>query len=150
MYQPCSYIAICYCILIGSLVDFDSNPMNITFAAGEVSKSVYVPVMCDKIVEEFERFDIILALTSNNPQVRIGRDRSVGVIRDSTGNDRTVVSILNRWYDVIKTVVVNFNQSSYEVMEGRNIVVIIIELNRPSSTLFQVIINSMDITTYGK
>ena len=64
--------------------------MNITFAAGEVSKSVYVPVMCDKIVEEFERFDIILALTSNNPQVRIGRDRSQGAIRDSTGTDRTV------------------------------------------------------------
>ena len=49
--------------------------------------------MCDKIVERTERFDIILALASNNPQVRTGRDRSVGIIRDGTGNDGTVVSI---------------------------------------------------------
>ena len=45
-------------------------------------------------VERNERFDIILTiLTSNNRQLRTGRDRSVGVIRDSTGTDRTVVSI---------------------------------------------------------
>ena len=49
--------------------------------------------MCDKIVEETERFDISLTLTSNNPQVRTGRKKSVGIIRDSTGNDETVVSI---------------------------------------------------------
>ena len=48
-------------------------------------------------VERNENFDIILtALTSNNPQVRTGRDRSVGIIRDSTGNDGTVVSICRR------------------------------------------------------
>ena len=47
--------------------------------------------MCDKIVEETEKFGIILALTSNNLQVRTGRDRSIGIIRDSTG--RIVVSI---------------------------------------------------------
>ena len=75
-----------YCTLIGSGVDFDSNPINITFAAEEVSKSVNVSVMCDKIVERTERFDISLTLTSYNPQVRIGRDRSVGIINDSTGN----------------------------------------------------------------
>ena len=45
------------------------------------------------MVEETERFDISLTLTSNNPQVRTGRDTSVGIIRDSTGNDGTVVSI---------------------------------------------------------
>ena len=55
------------------------------FAAGEVSKTVNVPVMCDKIVENKERFNISLTLTSNNPQVKIGRDRSVGIINDSTG-----------------------------------------------------------------
>ena len=49
--------------------------------------------MCDKIVERTEKFNIRLTLTSNNPQVRTGRDRSVGIIRDSTGNDGTVVSI---------------------------------------------------------
>ena len=49
--------------------------------------------MCDKIVEETERFNISLTLSSNNPQVRTGRDRAVGIIRDSTGNDETIVSI---------------------------------------------------------
>ena len=44
------------------------------------------------------------------------------------------------------SVVVNFNQSSYEVTEGRKLVAITIELSRPSSKLFQVIISSMNIT----
>ena len=74
-----------YCTLIGSDADFDSNPINITFATGEVSKSVNIPVMCDKIVERTERFEIILTLTSNNPQVKTGGDRSQGRIIDSTG-----------------------------------------------------------------
>ena len=43
--------------------------------------------MCDKIVEGTERFNISLILTSNNPQVRSGRDKAVGIITDSTGND---------------------------------------------------------------
>ena len=83
-----------YCTLIGSGVDFDSNPINITFATGEVSKSVNISVMCDKIVERTERFDISLTLTSNNPQVRTGsRDRSAVRITDNTGNDGSVVNI---------------------------------------------------------
>ena len=90
-----------YCTLIGSGVDFDSSPINITFAAGEVSKSVNVPVMCDKIVEITERFDIILALSSNNHWLRVGRDRSVGLIRDSTGNDETVVNTEDAYSDVM-------------------------------------------------
>ena len=40
---------------------------------------------CDKIVEGMERFDVSLILTSNNPQVRTGRDRSQVRITDSTG-----------------------------------------------------------------
>ena len=49
---------------------------------------------CDKIVEGTERFDIILALASDNHQFRVSRDRSQGSIRDNTGIDRTVVSII--------------------------------------------------------
>ena len=41
--------------------------------------------MCDKIVERTERFDISLTLTSNNPQVRTGRNTSQRRISDSTG-----------------------------------------------------------------
>ena len=41
--------------------------------------------MCDKIVERIEKFDIRLTLKTNNPQVKIGRDRSTVKITDSTG-----------------------------------------------------------------
>ena len=40
---------------------------------------------CDKIVEGTEKFDISLMLPGNNSQVRTGRDRSQGRIKDSTG-----------------------------------------------------------------
>ena len=41
-----------------------------------------------------ERFDVSLSLTSNNPQVIIGKKHTSQVrITDSTGKDETVVSI---------------------------------------------------------
>ena len=42
-------------------------------------------MICDKIVERTEKFNISLILPSNNSQVRAGRDRIEGKIRDSTG-----------------------------------------------------------------
>ena len=74
-----------YCILIGSGVDFDSDPINVTIGSREVIKSLYIPVTCDKTVEGRERFDISLTLTSDIPQVRTGRDTSTVRIRESTG-----------------------------------------------------------------
>ena len=71
--------------MIGSGVDFDSNPITTTFGAGEVSKRVNISVSCDEEVEGDERFDIILSMLSNNPQVTTGRSRSTGRITDSTG-----------------------------------------------------------------
>ena len=50
---------------------------------------------CDRIQETDEVFNISLTLTSTNPQVRTGRNRAIGIIRDSTGNDKTVVLIGN-------------------------------------------------------
>ena len=47
------------------------------------------------------------------------------------------------------TVVVNFKQLSYAVIEGANIA-IEIELNQPSSKPFQMNISSVDITANGK
>ena len=70
---------------IGSGIDFDSNPINVTFGAREVSTTFSIPVICDKIVERTEKFNISLILPSNNSQVRAGRDRIEGKIRDSTG-----------------------------------------------------------------
>ena len=83
-------ISICY-MELGN--DLDTEPIALTFAPNEVNKTANVPLKCDRRLEDEERFNISLTLTSNNPQVRTGRDRSVGIIRDSTGNDGTVVSI---------------------------------------------------------
>ena len=73
--------------------DLDTKPIALTFVPNEVNKAANISVKCDKRSENEERFNIRLTLTSDNPQVRTGRDRSVGIIRDSTGNDGTVVSI---------------------------------------------------------
>ena len=105
---------------------------------------------CDKIVEGMERFDISLTLTSSNPQMRIGRDRSQVRIIDSTGKWYNS-SEYRRWCDRINyTVVVNFKQSSYEVMEDRGEVTVMIDMNQPSSKSFEVVISSMDVTANGK
>jgi len=71
--------------VIGSGVDFDSNPITIIFGVGEVSKRVNISVSCDEEVEGEERFDISLSLPNNNPQVTLGRQRSIVRITDSTG-----------------------------------------------------------------
>ena len=73
--------------MIGSGVDFDSNPITIIFGVGEVRKTVNIPVSCDEEVEGEESFDIKLSLPSNNPQVTLRKNRqtSIGRITDSAG-----------------------------------------------------------------
>jgi len=71
--------------VIGLGVDFNSNPITITFGVGEVSKRVNISVSCDEEVEGEERFDIRLSLVSTNPQVMTGKSKSTGRITDSTG-----------------------------------------------------------------
>ena len=71
--------------MIGLGVDFNSNPITITFGVGEVSKRVNISVSCDEEVEGEERFDIRLSLVSTNPQVMTGKSKSTGRITDSTG-----------------------------------------------------------------
>ena len=44
----------------------------------------------------------------------------------------------------------NFKQSSYEVMEDRGEVTVMIDMNQPSSKPFEVMISSMDVTANGK
>ena len=61
--------------------DLDTEPIALTFAPKEINKTANISVNCDKRLENEERFNIRLTLTSNNPQVRTGRDRSVGIIR---------------------------------------------------------------------
>ena len=80
MYQ----LVITTCTLIGLGMDFNSNPINVTFIPGEVIKSVNISVMCDKIVEGTESFYTSLTLTSISHQVRTGRDRAAVKIEDTT------------------------------------------------------------------
>ena len=55
-----------------------------------------------------------------------------------------------RCYEIINYMtVVNFKESSYEVMEGRDEVVIMIELSQSSPKQFEVMISLMDDTAKG-
>ena len=75
--------------MIGSGVDFDSNPINVIFGVGEVRQTVNISVSCDEEVENLERFDVNLTLASNNPQVSLNlkRNKQKKAVRitDSTG-----------------------------------------------------------------
>ena len=126
-----------------------TDPILLTFAPKEVNIIVTVPVKCDKRAEEDEMFDISLTLTSSNPQVRTGRNSAIGIIRDTTGNGG--YSEHRRWYDRINyTVVVNFKQSSYEVMEDRGEVTVMITLSQPSFKQFKMMIGLGDVTAECK
>ena len=76
--------------MIGSGVDFDSNPITIIFGVGEVSERVNILVSCDEEVEGEETFDITLFWTNNSPQLRSGKHTSVGKIYDY--NTGTIMS----------------------------------------------------------
>ena len=56
-----------------------------------------------------------------------------------------------RCYEIMNyIIVVNFKESSYEVMEGRDKVILMIELSQSSSKPFEVMISLMDDTTKSK
>ena len=73
--------------MIGSGVDFDSNPITIIFGVREVSKRVNISVSCDEEVEGEEKFDISLSPPRNNSQVSLMKNKQKKVVRitDSTG-----------------------------------------------------------------
>ena len=71
--------------IIGSGVDFDSDPFNIIINAGATEGRANISVTCDDEVEGSEIFDMRLTLTSGSNGVTLGRDTSVGEIMDSTG-----------------------------------------------------------------
>ena len=69
----------------GSGADFYSDSFNITINAGATEGRGNVSVNFDSVVEELETFDMVLTLVTNIPQITLGRDRSEGLITDSTG-----------------------------------------------------------------
>ena len=78
-------ICIDHCILIGSGVDYNSDPFNITIDAGATEGRANISVTCDDEVEGMETFDMRLKLASNGTGVVLGRETSVGQIVDNTG-----------------------------------------------------------------
>ena len=70
---------------IGSGVDFDSNPFNITIDAESSMGSGMVSIVYDNVVEETEAFNLGLTLVTVSPQIALGRSTSVAQITDSTG-----------------------------------------------------------------
>ena len=71
--------------VIGSDVDFNSNPFNITINAGATDGRGNVSVICDNEVEGLESFDMTLIIINNSLGVILGRDICEGEINDSTG-----------------------------------------------------------------
>ena len=67
-------------------IDFDSNPFNVTIAAGSIEGRRNISVALDDEVEPLETFDLSLSVVTSSSQIMLGRDTSVGQIIDSTGN----------------------------------------------------------------
>ena len=136
-------------IYIGSGVDFDSSPINITFTPDDYSRIVNIPVMCDRLIEETELFDINLSVisASHNVTVELGLRRSIGEIFDSTGLSYAIdmQSILL----LCHTVYVQFEQLAYSIREDIISLSPVIVLSRPSWETLRLPINIMDVDTTG-
>ena len=67
-------------------MDFVSDSLGATLNSGENRTMISVPVVCDKLVERTETFDIMLSVQSNeNVPIQLGLIRANGIIIDSTG-----------------------------------------------------------------
>jgi len=74
-------------------VDFVSDSQTTTLNAGENRVLISVPVVCDKLVEETETFDIVLSVQSNKSlPIELGLIRATGIITDSTGKGNKIIS----------------------------------------------------------
>ena len=88
-FQFGSLVACCndYIVLLGSGIDFSSNPVRVTFNPGEIHKTTSIPVICDRVIERVEVFNMRLSVVSAPPDITIdlGLSNCIGVIMDSTG-----------------------------------------------------------------
>ena len=71
---------------IGS-VDFNSSSMIVELPPMEIGTTISIPVVCDKLTEGAEMFEISLEILSATHSVRtgLGLNKSIGIIEDSTG-----------------------------------------------------------------
>ena len=82
-----------YCTLIGSDVDFDSGPFDITIQPGFINGSANISITCDNVVEQMESFS--LKLTTDSPQVLIDKNKAMVQIVDTTGKQEVIIMIYN-------------------------------------------------------
>lgn len=67
-------------------MDFISNTQTATLNSGDNHTTIIVPVICDRLVEGVETFDITLSVQSDGSvPVELGLSRATGIITDSTG-----------------------------------------------------------------
>ena len=72
----------CY---VGSGVDFNSDPFNITISAGATKGRGMVSIAYDNVVEETETFNLSLTLVTISSQIALGTSTAVAQITDNTG-----------------------------------------------------------------
>ena len=84
--------------ITGSFVDFDSEPFNITIGSGEIIGTYNLSIICDKLVEDDESFNITFLLANDNDDITIGQSTANVYITDSTGMYVRVIIILNIMY----------------------------------------------------
>ena len=134
--------------LTGSSVDFDSDQFNITIEAGEIIGYHNLSIACDEIIEENETFNLTLSLSSNNDQITIDHSTTIVQITDSTGECYATLRHYSYYMYII--VVVEFNQSSYDVRELDGAVMIELVMNRQPNQQFEVEISIIGITATSK
>ena len=80
MYQP--FTMLC----IGS-VDFDSSSITMGLPPVEIATTIPISVVCDRLTEGTEMFEINLEILSatHNVTTGLGLNKSIGIIEDSTG-----------------------------------------------------------------
>ena len=70
--------------MTGLGVDFDSNAFNLTYIPNRVIIGIFrIPIICDIVAEENERFDVTIA--TDSPLVYINDDIVTVRITDNTG-----------------------------------------------------------------
>ena len=80
MYQPFTM----HCI---ESVDHNSSPMTVELPPMEIATTIPIPVVCDRLTEGTEMFEINLEILSATHNVTngLGLNKSIGIIEDSTG-----------------------------------------------------------------
>ena len=72
-----------YCLSLAAPSDFTSDPVTVTFTAGQTVATASVPIIDDPEVEDTEMFNATLSTTDSN--VAFGQDTATVTILDNDG-----------------------------------------------------------------